>query len=594
MLALVAIGGSFAFASPGCGVTTVISIGAKAMLALTAASSAVNPALATTKQELRVLLSTATRNRFWHHALSTLSLLEGVRRARLEEPSQAPRVAFEWHVLDDASDQNVDDKDAMVQDLVERGYISNYTRLPRPAGTVRVLGHFVDVFLERPELEYWLHCDDDVLVGPTTLLRAVRDYHRDLAGHRRGSSRRGGGVLAIFVNSWLDEQLSTAPPAFGPYAIAPFLGGASYIVDRASLVATGNPWTRGINADQRISPHEAHVLWFQRLLPEQGFKIWVRFEEPYQCQHLANVNTLNFGKQPDWEPMWALDHRTKRIVEVDGYSSVELRAALWSGGAMFRDFVTSRNAEAAEPLRLRKSAKRPKRDKPWSVWSYKRTHANYIEIGTADFDALIHRHIWKDDIVGFSIEPAKAYFDQLPTHGGASKMLLNVAISDHDGYEDLFLVRPELVDGYFGAKSQCQAELARQVGLQECLPGWVRGTSSIKRWPRGVLELLGEKQTRQVLAMARVPSLTYGTFVTVYGIGSIDVLKIDAEGFDHAILRQVIDFAEATGMWPWQVQFEKNMLSDWRALDHEVARLQNSYRYTCRMTGAESAACWRP
>ena len=33
--------------------------------------------------------------------------------------------------------------------------------------------------------------------------------------------------------------------------------------------------------------------------------------------------------------------------------------------------------------------------------------------------------------------------------------------------------------------------------------------------------------------------MTYGTLATVYGIGSVDVVKIDAEGFDHVILRQV-------------------------------------------------------
>ena len=46
---------------------------------------------------------------------------------------------FELHVLDDASDRNARKKDAMAQDLVERGLVHNYTRLPRPAGTVKVL-----------------------------------------------------------------------------------------------------------------------------------------------------------------------------------------------------------------------------------------------------------------------------------------------------------------------------------------------------------------------------------------------------------------------------------------------------------------------
>ena len=29
---------------------------------------------------------------------------------------------------------------------------------------------------------------------------------------------------------------------------------------------------------------------------------------------------------------------------------------------------------------------------------------------------------------------------------------------------------------------------------------------------------------------------------------------------------KVVDFAEERGAWPWQIQFEKNTLSDWQAL----------------------------
>ncbi|CAE8588312.1 unnamed protein product, partial [Polarella glacialis] len=56
---------------------------------------------------------------------------------------------------------------------------------------------------------------------------------------------------------------------------------------------------------------------------------------------------------------------------------------------------------------------------------------------------------------------------------------------------------------------------------------------------------------------------------------------VDAEGFDHQILRQVVDFGKLLGMWPWQVQFEKNSISDWRALDEQVARLHLN-GYSCR------------
>lgn len=559
--------------------------------------------------ELLVLLSVATKNRFWPHALSMLSLVEALVTSRSWLPpavasETVPRLRFEWHVIDDASNENVRRKDALVNDLVRRGIVHNYTRLRKPSGTVKVLGHFVDVVLARPDIHYWLHCDDDVLMGPDVLSRAVYDYHRALArGAWRPSSSSspsttGGGLLAIFVNSWLDNQLSSAPPAFGPFKVVPFLGGASYVVDRVSLVSTGNPWASARRAMKGVSPHEAHEHWLRELLPSHGLPIWIRWDEPYRCQHLGNVATLNFGRQPDWEPMWAIDHRSKHIVEVPGYPSADVRAALWSGGEALRDYVLQANQRSPEALRLPASASSASSaERAWSPYNYPRQHAHYVEIGTADFDTLVQRHVWRPEIVGMSVEPIKAYLDRLPGHGGSNKTLLHAAVGEYDGFTDVYLVRPELVGGpYLGAQSLCRPEAAREARLPggQCLPGWVRGTSSLGRWPEGVRQRLSEEQMRAAVAVTRVPLLKYSTLLTVYGIGSVDIVKIDAEGLDHVILKQVVDFAEQTGVWPWQVQFEKNILSDWRALDGQVKRLQDEFRYNCRMSGAENVACWRP
>ena len=142
----------------------------------------------------------------------------------------------------------------------------------------------VDTFLQRDDLDLFLHCDDDILMGESTLRRAVQDYVKDLSK----DFTRTGGVLALFVNSWLDEQLSFQYPAFGSYATAPFLGGASYLVDRATVLATGNPWELALKSNRK-TPHEAHVFWLTQALPQEKLKIWVRWKEPYECQHLGNV-----------------------------------------------------------------------------------------------------------------------------------------------------------------------------------------------------------------------------------------------------------------------------------------------------------------
>ncbi|CAE7830136.1 unnamed protein product [Symbiodinium microadriaticum] len=524
----------------------------------------------------RVMLSVITRNRFWRHALSTLSLRSSVENAQQELPD----LYLEWHLIDDASSgSKSSEKQSMIQELVEAGQIRNFTRMSRHLGTVRVLALAVETFLSRADLDFFLHCDDDILMGRTTVVRALRDYMTDITN---------GGILALFVNSWLDDQLSHADPAFGPYAVAPFLGGAAYIVDRKTLTVTGNPWAQAIASNSRITPHEAHVYWLRQLLPSRGQQIWVRWKQPYECQHLGNVNTLNFGKQPEWEPMWAIDHESKRIVEVPGYKSADVRAALWNDRKLLPDYVAFQNAKMRNPLKQLPSTAT---SGTWSPWAYRRRHLHYLEIGTADFDTLLSRHVWREDVRGISVEPLRIYFDRLPSHGGANKLLLNVAVSDYDGFDTLYFVQPELVGPHRGSENLCDQAQVSRLGLDECLPGWVRGTSSLKRPPEGVRQLLG-KRAMDVMGRVQVPCMTYETLLTVYGISSLDILKIDAEGFDAKILRQVLELGRKRGLWPWQVQFEKNILSDWEMLDAQVIELHRE-GYRCRMTDVEVATCWR-
>ena len=250
------------------------------------------------------------------------SLLQSLRHAK----DHAPQIHFEWHILDDATERSdLKKKNDMINDLVERKWVANYTRLDRHSGTVRALRHVVDTFLSRVDLDLFFHCDDDILMGETTLSRAVLDYVTDLSK----DFTNAGGVLALFVNSWLlglklnicceifqwfnslpltrlDEQLSVST---GSYATAPFLGGASYVVDRATL-AQKNPWKEALQQG-RSTPHEAHVFWLREMLPQQKLKIWIRWKKPYECQHLGNV-TWTFSMKSSFYSLIAVLYITWR------------------------------------------------------------------------------------------------------------------------------------------------------------------------------------------------------------------------------------------------------------------------------------------
>ena len=59
------------------------------------------------------------------------------------------------------------------------------------------------------------------------------------------------------------------------------------------------------------------------------------------------MKTLNFGTQPSWEAMWAIDHRSKHIVEIPKFPSRDVRAALLQRNAL-RDFVLYHNSLAKD------------------------------------------------------------------------------------------------------------------------------------------------------------------------------------------------------------------------------------------------------
>lgn len=113
-----------------------------------------------------------------------------------------------------------------------------------------------------------------------------------------------------------------------------------------------------------------------------------------------------------------------------------------------------------------------------------------------------------------------------------------------------------------GSQNLCQQRKLQQLGFERCLPGWMRGASSIKRLPEGgnatdavlktvslvpdpqslpsfvdvnhqemsgvyhskpsktpgVRQFLGEAMN-SVIAKVQVSCMTYETLVTVYGVG---------------------------------------------------------------------------
>ncbi len=150
---------------------------------------------------------------------------------------------------------------------------------------------------------------------------------------------------------------------------------------------------------------------------------------------------------------------------------------------------------------------------------YRVEHPNvrYLQVGAFDgvsgdpIYPLIERHA----LQGILIEPQKDAFERLKTNysGFRNFQFVNAAISDHDGYSNLFRIRP-------GARG----------------PEWLHQIASFDRnvlmWHAHMAPNL-----ESMIETEQVRCLTFETLFKEIGIKGVDLLQVDAEGFDAEILR---------------------------------------------------------
>ncbi|CAJ1372308.1 unnamed protein product [Effrenium voratum] len=198
---------------------------------------------------------------------------------------------------------------------------------------------------------------------------------------------------------------------------------------------------------------------------------------------------------------------------------------------------------------------------------------DYLEIGTADFDTLAQQ-LQTTEAKGLSVEPVEEHFLRLPS--AASRWKLQAAIAEEDGEAELWKVRSEYME------PQCSAATVQKLGLPYCLPWWFRATASLHR-PNALVEThLGPKLALDAQEVVKVPTLRYASLLQRYNVTSIHMLKVDTEGFDVFILKQVLRHGADTGHFPERLQFERNNLTDDQQLAPLFAELQASYD------------CWAP
>ena len=173
-------------------------------------------------------------------------------------------------------------------------------------------------------------------------------------------------------------------------------------------------------------------------------------------------------------------------------------------------------------------------------------HFNFIDIGTSDFDYTIPNN----GDSGIYIEPISFYLNSIPDFKNCFKE--NCAISDVDGYVEIYYIKPEDIKKY---------------NLPPCL----RGCNSILKPHPSVskeLELKNIDKSELVLR-EKVKSLQINQIYKKYDVASVDIIKIDTEGYDCHIVKQIIK----SNIHPKVLRFESNELADTNLINETVELL---------------------
>jgi len=172
---------------------------------------------------------------------------------------------------------------------------------------------------------------------------------------------------------------------------------------------------------------------------------------------------------------------------------------------------------------------------------------DYIEIGTSDFDTLVE--VLPETYRGLSIEPIKEYLDKLPNLLNNNK--INVAISDTEGEVTVYFVNPSNIE-------------------EHNIPQWVRGCNSINTPHPSTERYLKENSLEHLYEKHKVETLSFRSLIQKYNISEIKLLKIDTEGHDFVIIRDMLK----TNIRPEKLVFEANVLYSNEEIESIVSELK--------------------
>lgn len=160
---------------------------------------------------------------------------------------------------------------------------------------------------------------------------------------------------------------------------------------------------------------------------------------------------------------------------------------------------------------------------------------DFIEIGTSDFETLIENC---ENQTGLSIDAVDLYLERLPNKPNVTK--LNYAISNFTGEVEVFYVHPDDIE-------------------KNNLSWYLKGCNTIGEPHSVTLRELKEKNLENLLQINKVPVLSWKDLIEKHNIEQVKLLKIDAEGHDIVIVRNILEGGH--DVYPETIVFEANELT---------------------------------
>ena len=190
---------------------------------------------------------------------------------------------------------------------------------------------------------------------------------------------------------------------------------------------------------------------------------------------------------------------------------------------------------------------------------------DYLEIGASCFKTMAESFKDRPEVRGISIEPISEYLDELKYSMGEcineNKIFLNVAIDEQDNIKDFYYF------DYYEFSKTSKSNL---------------GLSGVGSFDRSNVEFevriqLGEDYFN-FIKQRKIPCMRINQLIEEYCIESVDILKIDAEGYDGVILESMM---KTTKLKPKIIIYE-NLIIGRSSIDGpEILKRLNEFLKGC-------------